>query len=59
LNKNNGGEIIPSQISKTLGKYRDALNDLRYRYEQIKRGRFRYAKQFYDSFFNNLNPIFQ
>jgi len=45
---------VPSQISETLGKYRDALDDSRNRYEQIKRERFKNAKQFYDSFFKNL-----
>lgn len=45
---------MPSQISETLGKYRDALDDSRNRYEQIKKERFKNAKQFYDSFFKNL-----
>jgi len=45
---------MPSQISETLGKYRDALNSSKNRYEQIKRERFKNAKQFYDSFFKNL-----
>jgi len=45
---------MPSQISETLGKYRDALDDSRKRYEQIKKERFKNAKQFYDSFFKNL-----
>jgi hypothetical protein len=45
---------MPSQISETLGKYRDALDVSRNRYEQIKKERFKNAKQFYDSFFKNL-----
>ena len=45
---------MPSQISVTLGKYRDALNGSRNRYEQIKKERFKNAKQFYDCFFKNL-----
>lgn len=45
---------MPSQISETLEKYRDALDDSRTRYEQIKKERFKNAKQFYDSFFKNL-----
>jgi len=45
---------MPSQISKTLGNYRDALDDSRNRYEQMKKERFKNAKQFYDSFFKNL-----
>ena len=49
----NGGNM-PSQISEMLGKYRDALDDSRNRYEQIKKGRFKNAKQFYDCFFRNL-----
>ena len=45
---------MPSQISETLGKYRDALDDSRNRYEQIKKKRFKNARQFYDFFFKNL-----
>ncbi|HEC86877.1 MAG TPA: hypothetical protein ENI49_03290 [Thermoplasmatales archaeon] len=45
---------MPSQISETLGRYRDALNDSRNRYERIKKERFKNTKQFYDSFFKNL-----
>jgi len=45
---------MPSQISETLGKYRDALNDSRNRYERIKMERFKNAKEFYDFFFKNL-----
>jgi len=45
---------MPSQISETLGKYRVALDDSRNRYEQIKKKRFKNAKQFYDFFFKNL-----
>jgi len=45
---------MPSQISETLGKYRDALDNSRNRYEQIKKERFKNSKQFYDYFFKNL-----
>jgi len=45
---------MPSQITETLGKYRDALDDSRNRYERIKRERFENSKEFYDSFFKDL-----
>ena len=41
---------MPSQISETLGKYRDALDASRNRYEEIKKERFENAKDFYDTF---------
>jgi len=45
---------MPSQISETFGKYRDALDASRNRYEKIKKERFENAKEFYDTFFKNL-----
>jgi len=49
---------MPSQISETLGKYREALDNSRDRYEKLKRERFENSEQFYNCFFKNLIKIY-
>ncbi|CAD7777024.1 hypothetical protein FHEFKHOI_02080 [Candidatus Methanoperedenaceae archaeon GB50] len=49
---------MPSQLSETLGKYREALDNSRDRYERIKRERFESSEQFYNSFFKRLIKIY-
>lgn len=45
---------MPSQISETLGKYQEALNDSKKRYNNLRKDRFHNSKIFYDDFFKDL-----
>lgn len=49
---------MPSEISKTFGRYRDALNDTRNRYERIKEERFTNSHKFYNLFFKDLVKVY-
>lgn len=45
---------MPSQMSKIFTGYKEALNESRKRYEEMRRGRYENAKIFYQSFFKDL-----
>jgi len=45
---------MPSQMTKLLTGYEEALNESRRRYEEMRKGRYKNAQIFYESFFKNL-----
>jgi len=45
---------MPSQMSKLLTGYEEALNESRRRYEGMRKGRYKNAQIFYETFFKNL-----